>query len=63
MKTKAPKGKQARGSSKQRSKTFGKKDEVSRKAQTTNAQYGEMKRIKARAPKRRARAKTTLQPR
>ena len=47
LKTKVPEGKDAGGSLKQRSQTSVKNYEVSRKVETTTAQYGEIKKIKA----------------
>ena len=47
LKTKAPEGKGAGGNLKQRSQTSVKNYEVSRKVETTTAQYGEIKKIKA----------------
>ena len=47
LKTKVPEGKEAGGSLKQRSQTSVKNYEVSRKVETTTAQYGEIKKIKA----------------
>ena len=47
LKTKVPEGKEASGSLKQRSQTSVKNYEVSRKVETTTAQYGEIKKIKA----------------
>ena len=47
LKTKVPEGKDAVGSLKQRSQTSVKNYEVSRKVETTTAQYGEIKKIKA----------------
>ncbi len=47
LKTEAPEGKDAVGSLKQRSQTSVKNYEVSRKIETTTAQYGEIKKIKA----------------
>ena len=47
LKTQAPEGKEVGGNLKQRSQTSVKNYEVSRKVETTKAQYGEIKRIKA----------------
>ena len=47
LKTKVPEGKEAGGTLKQRSQTSVKNYEVSRKIETTTAQYGEIKKIKA----------------
>ena len=47
LKTKVPEGKDAGGNLKQRSQTSVKNYEVSRKVETTTAQYGEIKKIKA----------------
>ncbi len=47
LKTNAPEGKGVGGSLKQRSQTSVKNYEVSRKVETTTAQYGEIKKIKA----------------
>ena len=47
LKTKVPEGKDAGGTLKQRSQTSVKNYEVSRKIETTTAQYGEIKKIKA----------------
>jgi len=47
LKTKVPEGKEVGGSLKQRSQTSVKNYEVSRKVETTTAQYGEIKKIKA----------------
>ena len=47
LKTKVPEGKDIVGSLKQRSQTSVKNYEVSRKVETTTAQYGEIKKIKA----------------
>ncbi len=47
LKAKAPEGKEVGGNLKQRSQTSVKNYEVSRKVETTTAQYGEIKKIKA----------------
>ncbi len=47
LKTKVPEGKEVGGKLKQRSQTSVKNYEVSRKVETTKAQYGEIKKIKA----------------
>ncbi len=47
LKTQVPEGKEVGGSLKQRSQTSVKNYEVSRKVETTKAQYGEIKKIKA----------------
>ena len=47
LKTQAPEGKEVGGNLKQRSQTSVKNYEVSRKVETTKAQYGEIKKIKA----------------
>ena len=47
LKTQVPDGKEAAGTLKQRSQTSVKNYEVSRKVETTKAQYGEIKKIKA----------------
>lgn len=47
LKTQAPEGKEVGGNLKQRSQTSVKNYEISRKVETTKAQYGEIKRIKA----------------
>ncbi len=47
LKTEVPEGKEAAGTLKQRSQTSVKNYEISRKVETTKAQYGEIKKIKA----------------